>query len=73
MKTKHIGTWVLHCDKDGILTKWGQRGGDDRPFPPFGSDAHTFAASVDKGHRGGRVYLLHVFDDGRIEEEECRP
>lgn len=65
---KHVGTWVL-ASVNGDIIKWGKNGNTKFPYSPNDPEALEQAKYVDETCDGA-VYLLQVFDNGQIKQDE---
>jgi len=65
-----VGTWVMACNNQGELLKWGRD--QNNPFPPDHPDALSLITNLANTHNY-RFYLVHVYDNGQLIQYEFDP
>jgi hypothetical protein len=68
-RPKRVGYWVLAAYFDGDLIKWGHDGGTERPYRTL-KEARLQAAYLASDGGDRRLWIAHVFENGRMRTEE---
>ena len=68
-----LGYWVMMATRGGELRRWGREDGETAPFAAE-DDALAFAAKVASESTCDSVYVMTVYNDGRLSMwAVCRP
>jgi len=72
-KPKLVGIWVMAALRGKNLpelTKWGLDGDTEFPYPPDQEAEAVAQAKFVRDQAHGRIYILHVFDNGQMKQYE---